>query len=160
MGILGAGQCPAGTSPAGYGVIVPASIPNTQILPDTVTGESRGGRYINPQTGSYQFTADGRLQGMGNVNQLVLIRATTRKNSSVLRGLGQSFSNTQEQQGDFQRRCATEVSSMLQDLIKLKLVQILGVSTQPVGGVNDGAAIFFRWRDLTTGQETTTKFGP
>ena len=78
----------------------------------------------------------------------------------MLPKLGQSFSNTLEQQGDFQRKCATEVATMLQDLIQQKLVQLLGVSTQPAAGVNDGAAIFFRWRDLTTGTENTTRFGP
>jgi hypothetical protein len=160
MAIVGAGLCPAGSSPAGSGVIPTAAVPNTTILPDTVTGLSRGGRYINPKTGAYSFTADGRVQGMATVNQLVFIRATTVRGSSVLPKLGQAITSTQEQQGDFQRRCATEVATMLQDLIQSKQVQLLGVTVQSAPGVSDGAAIFFRWKDLTTGLENTTKYGP
>ena len=157
---VGAGIAPAGTQPAGYGTPDAAAVPNSATLPDTVTGLPRGGRYIHPQTGSYQFTADGRLQGMANVNQLVLLRSSTVQGSSVLHWLGQRFSQIQEQQPDFQRRAATAVSSMLADLIQTKQVALLGVTVQPTPGNPDGAAIFFQWRDLTTGIETTTQYGP
>lgn len=157
---LGAGAARAGSSIAGYGVAPVAVAPNLVPLPDVSTGQSRGGRYINPATQSYQFTADGRLLGMANVPQLVYLRAKTARGSAVLPTLGQTYSNTQEQRGDFQRRCATEVNAMLADVIKAGLVKLLAVSVQTAPGVSDGAVILFRWRDLTTGIETTTKYGP
>jgi len=160
---VGAGLAPAGTSYAGYGTPDPGAVPNNSTLPDTVTGLPRGGRYINPQTGSYQFTADGRLQGMANVNQLVLLAATTKIGSSVLPKLGQNLAGIQEQQGDFQRQCATAVANALSDLVRSKLVELLSVTVQQAPGNPDGVAIFFQWRDLTAGpnaQENSTRFGP
>ena len=160
---IGAGLAPAGTSIAGYGTPDTAAVPNGATLPDIVTGLPRGGRYINPQTGSYQFTADGRLQGMANVNQLVQLAITTNRGSAVLQTLGQSFTSVQEQQGDFQRQCATAVAVALSDLVRLKLVALLGVTVQPAPGNSDAAEVFFQWKDLTEGpnaRENNTRFGP
>ena len=157
---VGAGSAPAGTSIAGYGTPDAAAVPNSATLPDTVTGLPRGGRYINPQTGSYQFTADGRLQGMASVNQLVLLATSTRLGSSAIPTLGQDYTSIQEQQGDFQRQVATRVAASLSNLVRLKLVELLGVTVQQAPGNPDGAVVFFQWRDLTTGKESNTQYGP
>lgn len=146
---LGAGAAPAGSSPAGYGVPDTAPAPILVPLPDPRTGLSQGGRYINQQTKDYAFTSDGRLQGMPNVNQMVLIAIQ-----------GADFSAITEKGPNFAQQLRDVVQNALADLIARKLVQLTGITVldrQP--GMNPDAGIAVaNWLDLTTGQPQETSF--
>lgn len=151
-GVTGAGASPAGTTPAGYGAIGAApAAPTLAPLPDPTTGLSCTGRYINPSTGDYQITADGRWQGMGTVPQLVLL---------AIKAIDVSALMAQGKAADFARALSGAVQVALADLIKQKLVMITSVNVidrQP--GVNPDAGIaIVNWFDLTTGEPQQTPF--
>ena len=140
---VGAGLCPAGFSPAGYGLIDTAVAPGPTALPDPRTGVSDGGRYINQSTGDYVFTSDGRLLGMPNVYQLVLIALENTID----------FSRLQEKGPNFPKVVRTIIQNALADLVTKKMIQIRKIvvqSGQP--NMNPDATIaIVNWVDLTTG---------
>lgn len=146
---IGAGGCPAGSSPAGYGVIDTATAPNLVPLPDPRTGLSQGGRNIDQATKDYTFTSDGRLQGMPNVNQLVLIAIQNA-----------DFSTITEKGPNFAQQLRDVVQNALADLITRNLVKLTTVTVldrQPGMNPDAGVAIAY-WIDLTTGQPQQTPF--
>lgn len=143
---VGAGLFPAGRFPAGFGQPETAPPPPTAALPDTSTGLSLTGRFINQQTKDYVFLPDGRLQGMQTVQQLVLLAINNIDLSTIL-----------EKGPNFQRNLASRVQAALSDLISRGLVQLLQVVvTQP--GPDSGLATAY-WRDLTTGKDDQTPIG-
>jgi hypothetical protein len=136
---IGAGLFPAGVFPAGFGQPEQAPAPATAVLPDPKTGLSLTGRLINQQTGDYVFTADGRLEGMATVQQLVLLAIDNIDLSTV-----------QQKGPNFQRALANRVQVALADLVTRGLVQILSVTVTSQGNPDAGIAIL-SWRDLTQG---------
>jgi hypothetical protein len=147
---VGAGFTPAGFSPAGYGTIDVAPAPALVPLPDYRTGLSDSGRYINQKTGDYAWTADGRLQGMPTVNQLVLLAIRNNVDLSTLQVKGPNFNAT----------LTAIVQDALSDLITRKLVLLVSVVIAPSGlGINPDAGIAVAsWLDLTTGSPQQTPF--
>lgn len=142
----GAGKAPAGSSLAGYGVIDSAPPPGIVPLPDTRSGLPQTGRLINQQTGDYVFTADGRLEGMPTVNQLVLIAIRNNIDLSTLQEKGPNFANT----------LTSLVQNALSALITAKLVLLSSVTVlQP--NPDAGVAIA-NWLDLTNGEPQQTQF--
>jgi hypothetical protein len=154
---VGAGGSPAGTSPAGYGVIDTALFSATAPLPDTRTGLSQGGRYINASSGDYSFGADGRLLGMPNVNQLVLLAIKTQLGSSAQPGLGLDLSSAQNKTPDFANKLTSILQNALADLVTRKLVQITSIVVPPNPNPDSGIAVV-NWLDLTTGLPEQTPF--
>jgi hypothetical protein len=148
---IGAGFAPAGTSSAGYGVPDAATVPNNSVLPDLRTGLPQTGRFINPATGDYVFTADGRLLGMDTVPQLVLLAMMTTLGSSAIPTLGQTYTQIQEKSRDFQQQMATAITSALADLIKRKFVKVNSITVQQPPSNPDAGMVLFQWTDLTTG---------
>lgn len=153
---VGAGLAPAGVSPAGYGTPSTTTGPATNVLPDYVTGDTQTGRAIDPVNKTYTLTTDGRIQGVGTVQQLVQVALSTMFNSSAVVGLGLNVASVQEKGSDFQRQVATMVASALADLVRRKLVQIIDVRVDDLPAKPDGAWAVVLWRDLTTGQEQRT----
>lgn len=156
---IGAGLCPAGTSPAGYGVPDQGTSPVNAVLPDPTTGLQSTGRLIDPATGSYQFTADGRVVGTPTVRQRMLLALRTVRGSSAQPNLGIDFSKAGEQGLDFAAQVAAAVGLACAPLVQAGLVQLLQVVPQPVDNP-DGAAFVAQWRDLTTGKYDATTVGP
>ena len=141
---VGAGLCPAGFSPAGYGVVEVAVAPNLVPLPDPQTGLSQTGRFVDQATGDYTFTADGRVQGMPTVYQLVLL-AVERADVSSLTEKGPNYKQ--------------QVASILQDalsyLVTSKQVEIkrIVVLDRSPGQNPDATVAMVFWKDLTTGAD-------
>lgn len=139
---VGAGLCPAGLSPAGYGTIDTAPAPNLVPLPDYLTGLPDGGRYVSQKTGDYAFTADGRLQGMPNVYQLVLLAIANC-----------DFTSITEKGTSFNGQVVATVQGALAYLVSQKLIEVRRITVvdrQP--NMNRDAAIaLVDWLDLTTG---------
>ena len=156
---IGAGKAPAGAASAGYGVPDAAYVPNSAILPDPKSGFAQTGRFINPITGDYQFTADGRLIGMGTVPQLVLIALETVKGSSVIPTLGNTFQLVQEKGPSFLAQMRAVVNDALSDLIKTKMLQLVSVTTQEQPSNPDTGIVQVAWLDLTTGLQHSNVVG-
>ena len=147
MPVLGAGRFPIGTTPVGLGL--PTALPPTPpaVLPDPTTGLSQTGRLIDQQTGDYVFTADGRLEGMGTVDQLVLLAIDNIDLSTVV-----------EKGRNFTQMISARVQAALSDLVSRGLVQIVSVRvSEPT--VDAGQAIL-SWRDLTEGPNSELLFTP
>ena len=144
---VGAGLYGAGTAPAGYGIPDQAPFSPTSPLIDPATGLSQTGRLIDQQTKDYVFTADGRLQGMPTVRQLVLL-AITDIDLSTLTEKGPNFAAT----------LTTLVQNALASLITRKLVLLKQVTVlQPS---SDSGIAVANWVDLTNGEPVETPIGP
>lgn len=151
----GAGFCPAGCSPAGYGTPDVIGPPNTVILPDPVTGLPQTGRFIDPVTKDYVMTADGRLQGMPTVRQLVQLVVQTTFGSSAMPSLGIDFSSVREKGDGFLQRVTAVLTNAMAPIVSQGLVRVDNVTvlntTNP-----DGVNAYMNWTDLTTGQPQAT----
>jgi len=157
---LGFGYAPIGTSPSGYGVTDSANSPLNAILPDVSTGLTQTGRVLNLGIGDYAFTADGRVQGMGTVPQLVQLALTTVFASSAVPTLGQRYTRVSEQGPNIVQQLTAEVTRALSDVITRNWVSLLSVVVQPIPANPDGQKILVKWKDLTTGKTYTTPVGP
>lgn len=142
----GAGFAPAGFSPAGFGAPDAAPVTQTVPFPDPLTGKAQTGALINYQTGDYVMTADGRVAGMGSMQQLVLLALL---NAQIFKGLETKGPN-------FQRQVASRVTAALAYLLRQKWIAVASVT---VSGGNpsspDAAGVVVNWRDLTMAQSGT-----
>jgi|SRR5579859_1668256 len=156
----GAGNAPAGDCSAGYGVPDNATKPNNALLPDLRTGLPQTGRYIDPVTKSYKFTADGRLYGLGTAQQLVQLALTQVRGSSCVPQDGQTFATIREKTDDFKNRVARAVSDALASLVRQKIVRIENITVYETPAAPDAAIGWVGWRDLTTGTFNRSNIGP
>lgn len=149
----GMGGSRFGSTPYGYGSIVPAPIPGGVIFRQTIDGTSQGSRFIDPVLKQYVFDQYGRALGMPNVVQLVQLALTTVKNSSAQAGLGfdQSLFSTIDQTTP--KRADAAVRSALSDLVTQNLVSIISITTNVQVNTLSRLLIAVKWTDLTTGQE-------
>lgn len=159
---LGAGFAPAGFAPAGYGQPDPAATPVNAILPDALTGLPQPGRLIDPTTGSYQFTSDGRLIGVSRAQQLVQLAVRTLLNSSALSSLGVDFSKLKEQGPNFQAQVTNIVTNAFAPIVNQEIVALVAVTATQYPNIPDRVTILIKWRDLSQGpfaQVQTTQIG-
>jgi hypothetical protein len=157
----GAGFAPAGTSGAGYGVPDKATVPNNALLPDVRTGLPQTGRNIDPVTKSYTYTADGRIQGVGTVRQLVQLALITIRGSAVIADLGQEFGQIQEKGPNYIQQVTAAANRALASLVRAKMVQVVSVVVRDLVSNPDAGTCELKWRDLTTNTFVTTPFfGP
>jgi len=141
----GAGLSPAGTSVAGVGVLDSGPQPGVVPLPDPKSGAPQTGRFINQLTGDYEFTADGRVQGMSTVPQLVVIALQDIDLSAI-----------QEKGPNFKQHLASVIQDALGSLIAQGYL-VLGPVTVLEPNPDAGLAVF-EWYDQLAGgkrQETT-----
>ena len=94
----------------------------------------------------YVFTADGRLEGMTTVQQLVLLAI-----------LDIDFSTLTEKGPNFQNVLAALVSTALAPLVRQKLVRIKQVIVLEPS--QDAGLASVDWIDLTTGAPQQTPIG-
>lgn len=142
----GAGFQPAGGSAAGFGSPLQASYSTSSSLTDSVNSTRYGSRKINPVTRDYDME-DGRILGMGNVQQLVQLAVTNAE--PELRKLDKLDSS-------FERGVRAVLSAALAPLAAQRIVEFIGVSVRmnAAGGLQPGQAVVtMRWRDLTTNEE-------
>lgn len=158
---LGAGSAPAGSSSAGYGVPDSATVPNNALLPDKLTGLPQTGRFIDPKTGSYAFTTDGRLYGASTAQQLVQLAMSQVRGSSCVPTDGQAFASITEKTSDYRNRVAAAASAALAKAVGQKIVRIVGIDVFDLAPQSPDAGIGqVRWQDLTTGTFDKTTIGP
>jgi hypothetical protein len=150
----GFGSQPFGSSP--YGIGTPAVAPELggSILRDEANGLSTGSRKIDPRTRDYVLDANGRILGMSDTKQLVLLAVSTDKGSSAMRELGQVLRSIDRITTNFSRRVDSTLRAAVQHLVNRRLIEVVGSEVQVL---RSGVAFArFRWRDLTTGREEET----
>jgi hypothetical protein len=149
--MAGAGFSPAGLSPAGTGTVAPAPIVPTDNLVDA-TGTQQSARAFDPATGKFILNADGRVQGMPRVQQLVYLRIRTLLNSSAIVGLGLAPPPA-DNNGSALQQIQNGLENALGDLVTAGLVQIVGVTGYSATPTQTRSQLKFR--DLTTNLEYT-----
>lgn len=147
----GIGNSPFGSGPFGVGTPIAAPTPGGAIFRDPKTGESRTGRYIDPETGRYAFDEFGRVLGQATVPQLVQIAYATVRGSSVIASLGNRLSTLQTIGSDYAKRIDTLLREPVADLVNAKQMAITKIDVQRLGTSSVIARVY--WRDLTTGTD-------
>lgn len=148
----GFGSSSAGTFVFGFGSPGTATA-ITGKAHDDGTGTQTGSRKIDEGTRQYAFDSNGRVLGMSDARQLVLMRIATVRQSSVVGTLGQGLSSIQEMGDDFEQRVDIVLRSALADIVANGTIAVVAVTVQriPSAAVNQskGALINLKWRDLT-----------
>jgi hypothetical protein len=138
VGLAGAGNQAGGSSPAGadYEILPlpPAYVP----YPDPQSGQADSGRLIDPVTRQFDYTADGRAEGMGTVPQIVQIAWQTL-----------DFSAIGPLDDGAPSRAYAAYNAAVAQLISGAQLQILSFFAARVPGTN-GLGVKIRWKDLTT----------
>ena len=157
MPIIGAGISPAGTSPAGIGFYSGLAASPTTILPALTTGIGQTGRLLNPATGDYTFTSDGRVNGEATVPQLVKLALITVYNSACV-NIGIDFTNTKVKHKGFANTVRTNISTAMSNLVNQNLVQIVSITVYDIP--LDAVLGVLTWVDLTSSVKYTSPIGP
>jgi hypothetical protein len=153
----GFGSQPNGSSPYGIGTPAVSSGTGGKLLRDTSTGRRMGSRRIDPFTKDYVLDENGRILGMNNTQQLVLMAVSTDKGSSAMRSLGQELRRIERITSNFARRVDTTLRACVQHIVDLGLIEVLGTRVEIVRpGVSKARLL---WRDLESGVENETFFG-
>ena len=150
----GFGSQPFGSSP--YGIGTPSTAPEQggKILRDLFTGETQGSRRIDPLTKDYVLDDFGRIVGMVDVQQLVLLAVSTDKGSSAVRQLGQDLKKIDRIGTNTVRRIDVTLRAAVQHLVDRDLIEVVDTK---VTVVRPGVVLAnLRWRDLNTGLVETT----
>jgi hypothetical protein len=139
----GAGLFPAGLSPAGFGLPETAAPSPIAPLPDLTTGLPQPGRLLvtqqakgEPNTIDYQFGADGRLQGMSAVQQLVMLAI-----------FNIDLSTLTEKGPNFPAKLQALVAAAIAPLVALKLVGVRSITINEPS--SDAGMATLSWVDLT-----------
>jgi hypothetical protein len=149
---LGAGLAPAGLSPAGFGTPATGDAVATGTPLRTTQGTSGGGRYIDPQTRDYVVDAEGRLVGIGGVQQRVQLALTTTAGSSILTTLGLAA---------WPDTITDAIEAQIGDAVRTALGKLIASGEVTVAGIEvlrpkaSAISVRVRWIDTSTGQEHT-----
>lgn len=149
---IGAGACPAGSSPAGFGVpgSIPSTYPRALVTTDARVGSSAA---LNPKTGDYEIDATGQRVGSDAVPPMVYLALRTIKGSAATLDLGiGEFPKMRDE--DVGAKLRALVDDALAALVVSNLVSIIDVTAGPTGP--SGATITVKWRDLSSGQVQTS----
>jgi hypothetical protein len=142
----GAGLCPAGAAPYGFGTPDAAPIPGGRIFRNTRTGEGLTSRMLNPVTGDYDVDAYGRITGMTSGQQLVAlaIRNVAEPRLRSIQVIG----------ANFQRQVEEVLRVALAPIVARGLIAIVAILVERTGTSRSFARL--RWRDLSTNEEQET----
>lgn len=148
----GFGSQPFGSS--SYGIGTPAVYSGTggDVLRDAKTGARLGSRKIDPTTKDYVLDSNGRILGMNDVQQLVLLATSTTKGTSAMRSLGQEIRKIDRITSNFTQRVRNTLTAAVQHIVDRGLIEVLGVSVQILRPGTVYVAL--RWRDLTQGSSS------
>ncbi len=137
-----------GSSP--YGIGTPAVYTGNAGRPlQDEQDVQHGSRYIDSLTKDYVIDENGRLGGMSNIHQLVLLAVSTTRGSAAVRTLGHDLRNIDRITTNFTRRVDATLRTALRDLTSRGLIEVVSVSTEQL--LPGRAYARLRWRDLTTG---------
>lgn len=155
--MTGIGGSALGTSSYGLGTPDVAPGGGGKIFRDPATGLTVGSRRIDPETKDYSIDDYGRILGMNNTQQLVLLAVSTSKGSSAMRSLGQELRKIDRITSNFKTRVESTLRSCLQFLVDRGVVEFVGIEVELLGqGV---ARVHMSWRDLTTNNVETVVIG-
>ena len=152
--MAGFGSAPFGAFP--YGIGTPSVAPELggSVLRDETTGEITGSRKIDPVTKDYVLDDNGRILGMADTKQLVLLAVATDKGTSAMRSLGQDLRSIDRITSNFTRRVDVTLRAAVQHIVDRELIEVIGTEVQVL---RPGVAFArLRWRDLSTGLEDDT----
>lgn len=151
MTVYGFGAQPMGASPYGVGTPAVSTDTNAGKTLTSASGTVYGGRYINPQTGLYEFDSNGRYVGTTDVKQLVVLAVKTARGSSAVQTLG--FAPPVGVIGNnFVAKMKEAVNQAFAQLVRAGLVAIVDIDVRK----NQRPVVtIVRWRDLTTDAEHT-----
>lgn len=149
---MGFGSSGFGSSP--YGIGTPADVdPNGgKALQNAQTSKQQGSRRINPATGDYVMNSFGRIEGMSDVQQMVLLAVSTELGSSSVVALGHELKSIDRITTNFAKRVETVLRNALAALVNDKQIEIqaIRVERMPQSG---RAYVQLLWRDLTSDVE-------
>ncbi len=149
---IGAGGCPMGSSPCGFGVpgSIASSYPTVLRKVDASIGSSVA---LDPKTGDYVIGDTGQRVGSDPVPPMVLLALRTIKGSAAVLDLGiGEFPKMLDD--DVGARLRALVDDALSNLVTAGLVEVVEVTTGRAG--TSSAALAVSWRDLSSGQVQTT----
>jgi hypothetical protein len=86
-------------------------------------------RYINPQTGDFEVSANNLLMGQNAIEQQVLLAINTTFNSAVLKGFGQQFGNIKLLTPNIQNQVVNIINNALSYLIQNNLITIQKINS-------------------------------
>lgn len=149
---LGAGLCPAGLTPCGYGYfqIQETATPRAFKLPDGSTGDAP---LIDAKTGDYVLDDQGQKLGMTAVQQQVLLALKTIKDSAITGyGIG-VFPPT------INDRTQTEIEALVTNaLADLRLRGLVALKSVKIVKPKEGALlIYVEWLDVSRGTTEKTE---
>jgi hypothetical protein len=154
----GFGSQPFGSSP--YGIGTPAVAPATggSILRDEFSGETHGSRSIDPYTRDYVLDDNGRILGMSDTKQLVILAVLTDKGSSAMRQLGHELKSIDRITPNFSRRVDNTLRAAVKHITDRRMIEVIGTEVQVL---RPGVAFArLRWRDLVTGLDDEVVVDP
>lgn len=141
----GYGSVPFGSGPYGVGTPVQGPDPGGALFADPSTGTSTGSRLIDYRTGDYVVGTDGRLVGMGDSAQLVLLAIAPLKLA--------------------EGRITPATQGIVRRKIDAALAHLVGPGRIVVRELvfdmfkAEGVLSAVRWEDLTTQQEGEVSLG-
>lgn len=136
----GIGQ-PADTDPNGGGP-----------LRDQFTGQATGSRRIDPRSKDYLLNEWGRIRGMSDTQQLVLLAISTDRGSSAVRELGHELKKIDRITDNFERRVDSTLRTALEHLVQRGDIQVVSVTVER-HSVPGRAFARVVWRDLVSQTE-------
>lgn len=153
MANLGVGVSPAGVGPFGIGTPALAIQPTGKAL-QGAGGAQYGSRKISTAAdsfGQYVIDADGNVTGDRDVRQMVILAARTILGSSVVAGLGGTFSEIRKIGDDFKSLMTSKIQAAFSDLAKAQMISIDSIEITEFDGGRTFTRVFIT--DLTTKQQ-------
>lgn len=142
--LLGAGLCPAGLSPAGYGIPEQIKVDNRSLIkPDGEQGSSRlivKGDYVLNEHGNHVGANDTKMK-------VYLALATVKGSATASPELGQAFSTLKVIGPNIQNRISEEVKYALSSLIDSGEIELISTVVQRK---DSQVKTLITWKDLQT----------
>ena len=145
----GFGVVPYGTSPFGLPNASVATLSGGVLLTDPSTGNSTGSRAIDPATGDYVVDSNGRVSGMDDIRQLVLLRVKTTAGSSTVTTLGNSLRSIDRITSNISNRVDSLLREAVKDLVDAGLIVVTDTTVEVVRPGVVYARL--RWQVVVTG---------
>lgn len=152
--MAGFGSLSFGGGPYGLGTPATAPVPGGLPLTDVQNGEVTGSRRLHTSSRDYVFDSFGRIEGMGDVRQLMQLAFLTDRGSSALPTLGHDLRKIDRITDSTRKRIQTAVEVAIEPLVLRGLVQLVAVEIKRVHP--SGVSLKVRWRDLGAGIEQET----
>lgn len=146
---------PFGSTPYGIGQPSDANPNGGGALRGQFTDQPTGSRRIDPRSKDYVLNEWGRIRGMDDTQQLVLLAVSTDRGSSAVRELGHELKKIDRITDNFERRVDSTFRTALEHLVSRGMIAIHSVTVERAS-VPGRAFARIVWRDLVTETEPQT----